>query len=512
MDKLKGWIIATSIVLLLGAPASFSGELSAMGENLASDGFLREKEKRISMDFENAALKDMLKAFSRQAEVNFIASDIIEGKVITVYLNNVSIEEALSSILEANGLGYEKQEGNVYLIKPAGTAAIRTITRVYRLDYIQVYDMTLQTEGEGFISTAELTGEASAASNSATTSMIRPAGNEEAKNIITVIKSLLSTHGKVVANKRTNSLVITDIPGSFQAIEKTIKELDVEPIQIMIQAEIIETTTTALKRIGVEYGSLTQTAGFTYGDLVANTTFPLTANFVQDLFRGVLGGTGDATTSPDNFTWGTLTAADTAIVLKLISTDDDTKYLSRPRILTINNEPAIIKVSANTSIGVNTVNLSETQQTIETAERVETGVVLKAIPQVNDKGDIFMYLEPSIARAAISTFFSSQFMDPQVRSASSTVMVRDGETIVIAGLIKTDNFKTIRKIPFLGDIPVLGEIFKSGYKQTEDTEILIFVTPHIVKKRGDEYVIPEHVLERERIIRDTLERYGKKKE
>jgi len=510
--KIKNFVTLILVFLLIVTPASFTQDLTGIGLGPPVKDVPGEKEDviKVTMDFENAELKDILKAFSRQTGANFIASEDIEGKVITVYLNNVSIDAALSAILESNGLSYDRKKDNVFLITKSGLEPVKTITRVYKLNYIQVYDMDMKPENEGFLETTPFRlpvgGEEETGGGGAPGA---GAGGETHKNIIEVMKTLMSSHGKIVANRRTNSLVIKDIPEVFDAIEKTIEALDVEPIQVMIQAEILETTLEGVKRIGVEYGTESQTASATYGDLVAGTTWPFTANFVKDLFRGALGDQDAAvTTSPTNFTFGTLTAADTQIILKLFANDEDTKLLSRPRILTINNEPAVVKISANTSIGQITTNVAETSATIEEAERVETGVVLKVVPSVNAKGDIFLYLEPSIARTQTSTFFTTSYLDPQIRSAHSTVMIRDGETVVIAGLIETNNWKTTRKVPILGDIPIIGELFKSRYKKDEDTEILIFVTPHIVKKRGDQYIIPDVILEREGMMQKALDKYS----
>jgi type II secretory pathway component GspD/PulD (secretin) len=171
------------------------------------------------------------------------------------------------------------------------------------------------------------------------------------------------------------------------------------------------------------------------------------------------------------------------ILMQLFQSNQDTKILSRPRVMTINNEPAIFKVASDTAIGTESVNVTQTQQTISQAERVETGVILKVIPQVNKNGDIFMYLEPSIATTQASTAFPTEFQDPQIRSSSSTVLVKNSDTIVVAGLIKTNNVETTQKVPFLGDIPLFGEAFRSRGRTAEDTEVLIFVTPHIVRKR-----------------------------
>ena len=465
-------------------------------------------DSKVSMDFEDAALKDILKAFSRQTGINFIASDMIEGKKITVFLNNVSIEDALSSILEANGFSYEKQAGDVYLIKLTGKESIKTVTRVFRLNYLQVYRMSSEEGATTTSSNVTIIGSPSYSQASAPNAMPSPAGGSaqagqqegaaggktaEPKNIIETTQSLMTKHGKIVADRRTNSLIVTDIPSALECIEKTLKELDVEPPQIMIQAEIIETTSSALSRIGLEYGGGTGDADhfskITYGKGTStgsqNPVFPTPAPFSQDLIKNWY---NTALSQGALFKYGTITADDFNVVVKLIAQDDDTKFLSKPKIMTINNEPAVIKVTANTAIGIESVSVSQTTQNISTAERAETGIYLKVTPQVNSKGDIFMYIEPSVSRATASTFFTTQFMDPNYRSAISTVMVRDGDTVFIGGFVQTDNFKTTRKVPFLGDIPILGEPFKSHYKKTQDTEIIIFITPHIVKRKNGEFI------------------------
>lgn len=478
-----------------------------------------DKNAVVSLDFENADLKNVLKAFSMQTGINFIASDIIENKKITVFLSGVSVESALLSMLEANGLLYEKQPGNVYMIKPTGKGNIKTVTRVFKMNYLQVYKMAEALGATGTTSNITIIGQpAIAEAGSLSSSMANPApaagqagGDNQPKNIIDIIRSLMTKYGTLVADRRNNSMIITDIPDVFENIEEIIKKLDVEPIQILIQAEIIETTTSGLKRVGVEYGSETQLLKVTYGG-VSDTTagaassssptfptpFPLTESFVRDIYGTSLAG------SP--FSYGALTIADTDIILKLLAQDSDTKYLSRPKIMTINNEPAIVKVSANTAIGTNNTSVSQTAQNITTAERAETGVILKVTPQVNDKGDIFMFIEPSVSRAVPSTL-SASFYDPSYRSSASTVMIRDMETVVVAGLIETNNFKSTRKIPFLGDIPLVGEMFKSNYKKIEDTELLMFITPRIIRKRDAEVITPPKMGEREYIIDKTLERY-----
>ncbi|MDD5173338.1 MAG: secretin N-terminal domain-containing protein [Candidatus Omnitrophica bacterium] len=505
--------------------AAFAVETAKMYDinGHAVTGPVYDKDAVVSLDFENADLKNVLKAFSMQTGINFIASDIIEDKKITVFLSGVSVESALLSMLEANGLLYEKQPGNVYMIKPTGKGNIKTMTRVFRMNYLQVYKMAEAIGATGTTSNITIIGQpaiaqagsvSSSTANSAATGGQTGGGDGQAKNIIDIIRSLMSKYGSIIADRRSNSLIITDIPDVFETIEEVVKKLDIEPIQIVIQAEIIETTTSGLKRIGAEYGSETQLFKATYtgaSDTTAGATnsesptFPTPFPFTQSFLKNTYG----ATLANSPFSYGTLTIDDMDFVLKLLAQDSDTKYLSRPKIMTINNEPAIIKVSANTAIGTNNTSVSQTAQNITTAERAETGIILKVTPQVNDNGDIFMFIEPSVSRAVPSTL-SASFYDPSYRSAASTVMVRDMDTVVVAGLIETNNFKTTRKIPFLGDIPLIGEAFKSKYNKTEDTELLMFITPRVIKKRDAEIITPPNMSDRGYMIDKTLAQYTEK--
>jgi len=506
--------------ILIAPPSGYMADVPDRKADDTADNPAFDKKGVVSLDFENADLKNVLKAFSMQTGINFIASDVIENKKITVFLSNVSIEYALISILEANGLLYEKQPGNVYLIKATGKGNIKTITRIYKLDYLQVYKLSEPMSATGTTSNITVIGQpaiAQAGSTSSTMANPRPTGGQQGgdnqpKNIIDIVKSLMSKYGVIVADKRNNSLIITDIPDVFDAIEATLKSLDVEPVQVMIQAEIVETTTAALKKIGMEYGSLAQLAKVTYtgsSSTAGGATneqspqipvpFPLTQAYIKNTYNQSLAGSG-------LFKYGTLQIADTDIVLKLLANDQDTKFLSRPKIMTVNNETAVIKVSANTAIGTNNTSVSQTAQNITTAERAETGVILKVTPQVNDRGDIFMFIEPSVSRVVPSAL-STSFFDPSYRTSANMVMIKDMETVVVAGLIANDSDKTTRKIPFLGDIPLLGEMFTSRGKTATDTELLIFVTPHIIKRQDAEYVTPPGLSEREYIIEKTLERY-----
>ncbi len=415
------------------------------------------KDVMISMDFKDAELKDVLKIFSQQSGLNFISSEGVENKKITLYLDKVSVEDALNTILKANSLSYEQPGGsNIIMIKEMIVAEVETLTRVYQLNYAKaeaVKDLFEKMRDK----------------NSGT----RPANAETAESIPMKTSGLLTQYGKVVADTRTNSLIVTDIPSQFSAIEETLARLDEATPQVMIEAEILETTVNNIDKLGVEWAD---TIAIFTGPK-QTTKFPFTKH---DFPAGV-----DKTTG---MSYGTISMAGFTASLKMLRTDKGTKILARPRVLTLNNETAQINLTAKTAVSSITTTLGTTGDNIQTsAERMDTGVLLKVTPQVNKDDYVTMVLEPSVTTPVKSTYFTgAEYVDPHTRSVKTTVRVKDGDTLVIGGLINTEDTETIKKVPILGDIPLLGYLFKNTNKDKTDKELIIFITPHIFK----DYIVP----------------------
>ncbi|HQP92256.1 MAG TPA: type II and III secretion system protein, partial [Candidatus Omnitrophota bacterium] len=181
---------------------------------------------------------------------------------------------------------------------------------------------------------------------------------------------------------------------------------------------------------------------------------------------------------------GTLSAAVFNAVLDFLKTDSKTKFLARPRILTMTNETALIQIATNEAIGQNSVtNSSEgtATSTVE-AERFLTGVSLRVTPQVDTESQsVTMFIQPTVSVAKTgATFNDTTYKDPEIRSSQTTLMVKDGETIVVGGLIRNSEETTIKRMPIVGDIPILGLFFRHKDKTVEERELIVFITPHIV--------------------------------
>ena len=446
MNRLKIFVILIFGVWYMGGGAGIAAEDKAVLPELP------DTNARISMDFRDADLKDVLKIFSQQAGMNFIPSDDMQDKKITLYLEDVPVKNAIKSIIQANGLTYEQgPDKNIFIVRPSGVVKIKTITRIYTLNFSQVSPLA--------VAGSPMTGEVKTETGVTVTSTA---------GIVDILNKLLTPAGNIVADQRTNSLIITDIPEQFKVIEELIRKLDTPTPQVFIEAEIIETTTDVTDKLGLEYGGSTGSWSATYGDLQRSYAFPYDAG----AFKGH-GATG-------TFTFGTLTFGDLSLTLKALTSHANTKYLARPRLLTLNNEAAVIEITSDTFVGQVTTAEPQTATTTTSAERIPTGVSLKVTPQVNMADYVTMILEPSVSRTEPSTV-NSNFLNPVKRSAKAKVMVKDGETVFIGGLLDTQKSNTKKSVPILSKIPIVGVLFKSDTVTDEQTEILIFITPHIVK-------------------------------
>ncbi|MBI4336083.1 MAG: hypothetical protein HY589_05455 [Candidatus Omnitrophica bacterium] len=474
------------------------------GMSLADDGLtlpdLPHSDARISMDFRDASLKDVLKIFSRQSGINFIPSEDVQDKHITLYLEDVPIKNAIDSIVKANGLTYEEgPDKNIFIVRPSGLVKVKTITKIYTLNFAQVAPLTVSSTSSGASGTyTSASTSASGGSTAATGGVTQGSGIKD------VLVKLLSPYGNIIEDRRTNSLIITDIPDQFGLIEEMIEKLDTPTPQVFIEAEIMETTMDVTDKLGLEFGGTSGAWSTTYTGPKKGYSFPYDTKTFKDHAQSA------------TFTFGTMSVGSLDITLKAITSHASTKYLARPKLLTLNNETAVIDITSDTFVGTVTTSEPQTATTSTSAERMSTGVSLRVTPQVNAVDYITMILEPSVSRTEASSV-NTGFLNPIKRSARAKVMVKDGETIYIGGLIDNQKTDTKRKVPLLGDIPIVGALFKSDAITDKQTEILIFITPHIVRskiapqaKAVSEQEVPKTDVDRTKEIDEAIKTLQKK--
>ena len=222
----------------------------------------------ISMDLVNAGLDDVLKLLSQQAGMNFVASESARDRRVTVYLDQVPIQTAIRSILDANNLSFRQIAGsNVYIVGDSGGRAVKLTTKVYTLKYARVVPTlgeTTRTFGDtGSVLKPTFTGtgsggEGESSSNSGSSggsNSSRASGGSgtQAQGIVAIIKQLLTERGSVTTDPRTNSLAVTDVEETFPLVEETIAKLDIRPLQVYLEAEVLEVKRATLHRLVIEF-------------------------------------------------------------------------------------------------------------------------------------------------------------------------------------------------------------------------------------------------------------------
>ena len=454
--------IAIMFTIFASVPFSFAADTYT--KSISPD-----KNNLISMDFQGANLKTVLKVFSQQSGLNFIASQNVQERTVTVYFENVKVEEALDYIMNANNLVYEQEPGtNIFIVKETGKPKVETITKIYELKYAQLNSLDKDKDKDK-------------SDKSESDKSKSDAGIES------IIKGVLSENGKILADKRSNSLIITDVPSRFPIVENLLSRLDVRTAQVIIRAEILETSTSLVESLGIKWSG---DFGI-YTGPTTNTIWPMNNSLGRN------NSSGQGISSPGSFSLGTTSATISALL-----SSADTKTLARPQIMTLNNETAEIDINSNDTIETETSydtvgNTAIPRIKFIRADKDERpGITLTVTPTISKSDFITMVIEPKLITKTLSDFATTdnKVFDLGFRTAKTTVMVKDGETVVIGGLIKTDNDGGLKKIPFFGDIPILGAAFRYKSKSNTDRELIIFITPNIIK---DSYYTVSNVSERE---------------
>lgn len=455
---------------------SFAAQMAPDFDFYSNELIAKESYRKISMDFRDASMKDILKIFSEQSGLNFIASDKVKDRTVTLYLDQVPLQEALDKIVRANNLAYDLDPGsNIFIVRESGRPDIEIVTKVYYLKYSRSKDSKLQKAIDGAGSSGS-SGSGGGASGAGAGAGAAAASSGGGGGIEDSIKNVLTKDGKVVFDGRTNSLIISDIPTQFDVVERVIALLDTPTPQVMIEVEMLDVSKDVVDAIGVNLSG--QVARYTGSDVSTNTPSFLFNRKLTDILGGPSG-------SGPSFQYGTISTSVFTALLDYLSTDTKTKVLARPRILTLSNETASIEITANEAIG-GIPHYSDTGalQFIE-AERAAdpgTGISLKVTPQVDPvTQNVTMYVEPTVAESKSGgTFLGTTFKDVEKRTSRTTLMVKSGETIVVGGLIKNKDLTTIKKMPVLGDIPIIGMAFRHKDKTVNERELLVFLTPRIL--------------------------------
>ena len=409
-----------------------------------------ERGQRLSLNLTSVTLGSVLKVMTQKTGINFLIGSGLTGKTINVYLEDVLVEDALAAIMKANGLWYTRQKGtNIYVImeSPDGPP-VATVTDVFHTDFADAV-------------------------------MLKP-----------TIEAVLTEVGSVVVDQRTNAIVVSDIPENMSTIESIVRELDNPTGQVLIEAQIVEVADEANLDLGVEWGysdydsenGASYGGGFNYvhqwqHERVLNDEtglYETVSTLVENkAMEGLLDlSFGKWHSFIDGF-------QDISARIRAMERDGVAKVLASPQILTIDNQEAIIAITSHIAMAKKTTVSPDGYLTIEPLYG-DVGVTLKVTPHVNNDDFVTMTIEPEVSSAARSAYFPDEAVDTRKRTAKTTVMARDGETIVIGGLLRKDVNETHFKVPLLGDIPLLGRLFRKSVESEVDSEVMVFLTPRIL--------------------------------
>ena len=406
----------------------------------------------ISVNLKDVDLKDFFRLIHEISGLNIILDPNVKG-TLTLVLDDVPWDQALDIVLQNNGLD-KRLEGNV----------LRIATRE-----------TFRAEAEG--RRAQQEAQALSVDKTQYTHFLSYA---HAADVMPIVKKFLSARGDVVADPRTNALIVTDIPSTIPDVQRILRELDRKTQQVEIEARVVAATRNFARDIGVQLGFGTGNSVSAVGGAGAVGTSPLQFPVTNPLYFVTgsaiplfsnLGAVGP--TSGISFSNATSHYRVDAI-LTMAESRGLLKILSRPRVVTQNNMLATVKQGVRIPV-VTAAQLGGPP----TTTYVEAALRLQVTPQITAENTIFMNVE---VENTTPDFGHAIGGNPSLITQSETtqVLVTDGGTVAIGGVIQTQNSVNVFQVPLLGDIPVLGNLFKHRSVSTSTQELIFFITPKIV--------------------------------
>lgn len=460
--KLRIWALVFIIVLFWAtyAAASLYNEDEAQQTKEVLTKVELKLRTRISVDFAGTPIEEVIRSLAEQADVDVIKSPEVVGNV-TAKLTDVPLREALDNILAAHGYAFVATE-NMIRIAPADQIAatpIKYVNKIYRINYADVIEV------------------------------------EKA------LKKFISEAGSLSSNPGTSNIIVTDTESKIKAITTFIDEIDRKTSQILVEARIYDITCKDRLDLGVEwqvgrntvYGVGTSGTTDNTGLMTGIGTNPSSGRidpFMSGIFDGTIAKTQD-TTAAIRFGWLN-SSIDIDMLIKAQKENINAKLLANPRVLVLDNEEANIKII--TEIPYQQLNQGGgTTIAFGTTEFREVGVTLSVIPHLTRDGMVRLQLKPefSVQTGTVNIGDPAQQTYPQPvidrREAITTLLVKDGQTVVLGGLRKKDVTQQIDKVPLLGDLPIVGNLFKFTGEDTVVSELVVFITPRII----DEPVLSE---------------------
>ncbi|HEZ2247214.1 TPA: type IV pilus secretin PilQ [Neisseria meningitidis] len=450
------------------APGYFTFQVLPKKQNLESGGVNNAPKtftgRKISLDFQDVEIRTILQILAKESGMNIVASDSVNGKM-TLSLKDVPWDQALDLVMQARNLDM-RQQGNIVNIAPrdellakdkAFLQAEKDIADLGAL-YSQNFQLKYKNVEE-FRSILRL-------DNADTT------GNRN---------TLVSGRGSVLIDPATNTLIVTDTRSVIEKFRKLIDELDVPAQQVMIEARIVEAADGFSRDLGVKFGATgkkklkNDTSAFGWGvnsgfggddkwgaETKINLPITAAANSIS-LVRAISSG---------------------ALNLELSASESlsKTKTLANPRVLTQNRKEAKIESGYEIPFTVTSIANGGSSTNTELKKAV---LGLTVTPNITPDGQIIMTVKINKDSPAQCASGKQTILCISTKNLNTQAMVENGGTLIVGGIYEEDNGNTLTKVPLLGDIPVIGNLFKTRGKKTDRRELLIFITPRIMGTAGN---------------------------
>jgi len=475
-------------------------------------GLPESANDKISLDLKNVDIVELLRIVSLKTGKTIVPSKEVTGR-ITVYLSNVAFNDVLDIILLTQSLALNRKDNVYYVMSEA------EYRKIYGRDYVdhrKIQTVKLNYAKPSVIFTAlgqlksdvgkivvdEASGTIILIDIPEKLELLNKTIKELDRPLTTTIydlnyikaadaKAQLSAAitpgtGEVIIDERSGKAIITDLPEKMQKMNMLVRELDENSRQVYVEADIVELTLGDKFERGIDWNKVFDKA--VVSGLAISGYYPaaLTAAYQQ-------------------VSVGTLAADQFTGVIQFLNTYGKTNIVSQPRIAIVNNEEGSVMVGVREAYITQTQSqATSTTVTSESVEFIDVGVKLKIVPKIGADGFITMKIKPEVSsvKETITTALGSRIPIVQTSQSETVVKVKNGTMIMIAGMIKTEDIDTIIGVPILAKIPFLGAFFSQRTHDKSKTEVIIFLTPHLItgdaSLRGDEItnIVPlEHLPE-----------------
>jgi type IV pilus assembly protein PilQ len=405
----------------VAAAAEPKGEASSATPAVAPESVAAAPAEPIVIEYIEADIQNVLRTLAAKAGINLILGDEVTGKV-TVHLEGVSYEDAMRLVVESKGYAYVKDK-NIVKVKSKESLDTEPVElKVLTLNYAKADDVKKSVD------------------------------------------PMLTKQGRIQVDERSNTLIISDTPSSLSRLLPVVQSLDTQTPQVMIEARFIETQKNPHKDLGINWtGTLKDHA-------VSAGPFTLT--------KGLAGGPWIPSTA-------LLDAGTARATLSFLNADTDSELLANPRIVTTDNGKAKINITQQVPIPKFSFNEQTAAFVLSGFEYKDIGLILNVTPRINKDEFITLEVAPEASSSSKNVTFQgggTSFDIPIIdqRQASTTVLIKSGNTLAIGGLMRTDVSDGYTKVPLIGDMPVVGALFRSKKLDKIKRNLLIFLTPTIV--------------------------------